>query len=253
MIEHNEMVVTLRDVAERLDELQMHYMVTGSFAMSVYTTARTTMDIDMILEIRSADAERFEKKFLNDYYVDASSIRRANEKQSMFNIISNFTGVKVDCIVKKPDRFEREKFERRWRSKIGGTEFWVIAKEDLILSKLNWAKDSHSELQFRDIRGLLESGADEEFLYASISHMNLSEAWKAFEKMEDTSREIRALQQAYWMTLSEEERFRRCGEMFALAKRFVEARVPAGLTEEQKRRFVFRELYGFDLPQHVSE
>ena len=182
MIEQNEMVATLKDVAERLDELHINYMVTGSFAMSLYITARTTMDIDMILEISSAEADRFEKKFLNDYYVDASSIRRADQRQSMFNIISNVTGVKVDCIVKKRDRLEDEKFKRRWRSKIGGTEFWVIAKEDLILSKLNWAKDSHSELQFRDIRGLLESGADEKILYESINQMGLTEAWKAFEK-----------------------------------------------------------------------
>jgi hypothetical protein len=182
MIEHNEMVATLRDVVERLDQLDINYMVTGSFAMSVYITARTTMDIDIVLEIGSADADRFEKKFLNDYYVDAASIIRADEMRSMFNIISNHTGVKVDCIVKKPDRFERDKFERRWRSKIGGREFWVIAKEDLILSKLNWAKDSHSELQFRDIRGLLESGADQELLLDSIGRMDLSEAWNAFEK-----------------------------------------------------------------------
>jgi hypothetical protein len=55
------------------------------------------------------------------------------------------------------------------------------------------------------------------------------------------------------MTLTEEERFRRCGEMFALAKRFAEARIPDGLTEEQRRRFVFRELYGFELPERVSK
>jgi len=52
-----------------------------------------------------------------------------------------------------------------------------------------------------------------------------------------------------WMALPEEERFRRCGEMFALAKAFAEKRVPAGLSVQEKRNFVFRELYGFDLPE----
>jgi len=66
--------------------------------------------------------------------------------------------------------------------------------------------------------------------------------------MEDTSREMRAMQQAFWMSLPEEERFRRCGEMFALAKLFAEKRAPAGLSTEEKKRFVFREIYGYEMP-----
>ena len=67
--------------------------------------------------------------------------------------------------------------------------------------------------------------------------------------MEDTDREMRAKQQAYWMSLSEEERYRRCGRMFQMVKRFAEARAPSGLTEDERQRFVFRELYGFDMPR----
>ena len=61
MIDTNEMVATLKDVTKRLGELGIEYMVTGSFAMSSYTTARTTLDIDVILEIAGPDAQRFER------------------------------------------------------------------------------------------------------------------------------------------------------------------------------------------------
>lgn len=182
MAQLNEMVETLKDVAVRLDDLGIEYMVTGSFAMSVYATARMTMDIDVILEISSADAERFEMRFINDYYVDALSIKRAYAHNSMFNIISNLTGVKVDCIVKRSEKFESEKFTRRWLSQIDGVEFWVIAKEDLIISKLQWAKDSHSEMQFRDIRSLIESGVENQFLFSAIDRVDLNETWKSFEQ-----------------------------------------------------------------------
>jgi hypothetical protein len=52
-----------------------------------------------------------------------------------------------------------------------------------------------------------------------------------------------------WMALSEEERFRRCGDLFALQKAFAEKRAPFGVSQEERKRFVFRELYGFDLPE----
>jgi len=66
--------------------------------------------------------------------------------------------------------------------------------------------------------------------------------------MEDTNREVRAVQQKIWMSIPEEERFRKCGEMFELAKAFALSRAPVGLSPEEERRFVFRELYGFELP-----
>ena len=69
--------------------------------------------------------------------------------------------------------------------------------------------------------------------------------------MEDTSPEIREIQRKMWMSLPEEERFRRTGELFALAKHQAEQRAPKGLSEIERRRFVFRELYGFDLPDRA--
>ena len=89
MIEHNEMVATLVDVSERLRSLNVNYMVMGSFAMSAYVTARTTMDIDIVLEINAGDATRFERRFSGDCYVAAPSIVQASERLSMFNIINN--------------------------------------------------------------------------------------------------------------------------------------------------------------------
>ena len=41
-----------------------------------------------------------------------------------------------------------------------GREIWIVAPEDLILSKLEWVKDSRSELQLEDVRNLLLSVPD---------------------------------------------------------------------------------------------
>ena len=67
--------------------------------------------------------------------------------------------------------------------------------------------------------------------------------------MEDTSPEIKAIQQKMWMSLSIEERLRRVGDLYAVAKAFAESRAPVGLSVEERRRFVFKELYGFTLPE----
>ena len=179
-METNEIFDTLNDMVVRLNELGVEYMVTGSVAMSSYVAARSTMDIDVIIEIERSDIERFEQRFAGDYYVSLESIRQAKERNSMFNVMNFATGIKVDFITRKPNAFEAAKFSRRRRSKIGEIEFWVISKEDLILSKLWWAKDSHSERQFEDVRRLLESGTDAATIDEEISSQGLSEVWEAY-------------------------------------------------------------------------
>jgi hypothetical protein len=176
----NDMLATLDDVVRRLDELSVPYMVTGSFAMSTYATARTTMDIDIVIEIGNVDADVFEAKFRPDYYVDVESIRHAGQHQSMFNMLNLKTVVKIDCILKKKDRFELEKFDRRRRASLGGVEFWAISKNDLILSKLRWAKDSHSEMQFRDVQNLLGPGPAEAQIIDQIRAEGLEDVWFAY-------------------------------------------------------------------------
>ncbi|MEP6849331.1 MAG: hypothetical protein ABI999_10775 [Acidobacteriota bacterium] len=176
------MIETLKDFVQRINELGIEYMITGSFAMQAYATGRLTYDIDAIIEVSGGDAGRFESKFLPDYYVDQISIRNAIERNSMFNILNLSSGVKVDCIIKKATGSDAEKFDRRHRSEIDGITFWVISKDDLILSKLAWAKDSLSEKQFLDIRSLIESGIDDERFVQQIERLNLAEVWEEFEK-----------------------------------------------------------------------
>ena len=182
MVTNNSMIETLKDFVQRLDELKVQYMITGSFAMHAYVTGRLTYDIDAIIEVSSRDAERFEAKFLPDYYVDHISIRDAADRGSMFNLINLNNGVKVDCIIKKVKGFDADKFERRRKSEIDGISFWVISKEDLILSKLDWAKDSLSEKQFIDIRSLVESGINETVFSQQIERLDLRDVWMEFEK-----------------------------------------------------------------------
>jgi hypothetical protein len=67
--------------------------------------------------------------------------------------------------------------------------------------------------------------------------------------MEDTNPEIRALQQQLWNSLSEAEKVRRAGRMFQFVKKAAESRAPQGLSDDKRARFVFRELYGFDMPE----
>jgi hypothetical protein len=68
-------------------------------------------------------------------------------------------------VIRKNDEFQKLAFSQRRRVNYAGYfEVWIIGKEDLILSKLNWAKNTKSEMQMRDVAGILRNGYDEKYV-----------------------------------------------------------------------------------------
>ena len=67
-------------------------------------------------------------------------------------------------VVRKKSEYRRAEFARRQKIKILDFTTWIVSKEDLIISKLFWAKDSHSEMQLGDVKNLLATGPDATYL-----------------------------------------------------------------------------------------
>jgi hypothetical protein len=154
----------VRDISARFERAQIPYMLTGSMAMNYYAEPRMTRDIDVVVEITPEDIERVVVLFRPQYYVSEENIRDSLAHESIFNLIHLESVIKVDCIVRKSSEYRRVEFERRRRISICEFTTYIVSKEDLIISKLLWAKDSHSEIQLRDVRNLLATGYDVAFL-----------------------------------------------------------------------------------------
>jgi len=125
-----------------------------------------------------ADAGRIVQLFSSDYYVSREAVESSIEHQSLFNLIHNETILKVDCIVRKQTDFRLNEFRRRQRIKLRDFETWIVSKEDLILSKLFWAKDSHSEFQLRDVRNLVSTGCDRDYIRQWTGALGVAKLWE---------------------------------------------------------------------------
>jgi hypothetical protein len=150
-------------------------MLTGSMAMNYYAEPRMTRDIDLVVALEPAHSESFVRSFEADYYVDRRAVANAIARRSMFNLIHNEAIIKVDCIVLKSDAYRQEEFARRKRINLGDFQTWIVSREDLVLSKLDWAKGSESELQLRDVRNLLAPECDAAYLRSRAMVLGLDE------------------------------------------------------------------------------
>ena len=155
----------LRDVSGRLQGAGIPYMLTGSLAMSYYAEPRMTRDIDLVVELGRRDVERVVSLFAPDYYLSAEAVSEAIRNASMFNLVHVESVVKVDLVIRKDSAYRKHEFTRRREIEVDGFKTWVASREDLILSKLHWAKDSRSEMQLQDVRNLLATSCDWEYLH----------------------------------------------------------------------------------------
>lgn len=145
----------LKQVCGQLDDNQISYMLTGSFAANFYAVPRMTRDIDIVIEIEMKEVDKILHIFQKDFYIDKISINEAIKYQSMFNIIHNELSFKIDFIVRKNSEYRIVEFKRKKRIQLDDAFIWIVSPEDLIISKLHWAKDSQSEMQIKDVKNLL--------------------------------------------------------------------------------------------------
>ena len=167
----------VRDVSARLDGAGIGFMLTGSMAMNYYAQPRMTRDIDIVVALPPPDAARVVQLFSPDYYVSREAVDSSIANQSLFNLIHNESVIKVDCIVRKQSEYRLAEFNRRQRIRIEDFETWIVSKEDLILSKLFWAKDSHSEQQLRDVKNLISTGCDRAYIERWITELGVANLW----------------------------------------------------------------------------
>lgn len=172
----------LHDFAERLENIGIGYMLTGAMAMMSYSVYRFTADADVVLELETHDANRIIEAFEPDYYLPHFAVSRAVAEKRMFNVIHQETAFKIDCIIKKSTAFQKHAFERRERSDFYGRKIWIINKEDLIISKLWWAKDNLSEKHLTDVRNLIKTGIDVSYIEKWTNDLGVYDLFEQFRK-----------------------------------------------------------------------
>lgn len=163
----DDMIDLLIDITSRLDENGIPYFVSGSMARNLYAAPRFTNDIDIVVELHENQKSQIFALFKNDFYISEQQLEDAFKGIGFFNIVHLENSIKCDLILGKGDEFNEQCFKRRTKEAIGDTFAYFISKEDLILQKLLWRKESRSEQQLLDVKQVIKhkgSQLDQDYL-----------------------------------------------------------------------------------------
>lgn len=155
-----EPLVVILLVVDALDALGVPYFIGGSVASAMYGLRRTTLDADIVADLRAAHAAPFAEALEGAFYVDAEMIRDAITHRTSFNLLHLETMFKVDIFLPKDRPFDRIQFERRQERIIDQETRRSVAlasPEDTILAKLAWYRlgGETSARQWEDVLGVL--------------------------------------------------------------------------------------------------
>jgi hypothetical protein len=184
----------LRGLLERLvrilDGARVPFMIAGSFASTTHGVPRTTQDLDLVIDppdLAALDA-LVASMPADAYYVDAEAARDAFRRRSMFNVVDQASGWKVDFIIRKNRPFSREEFERRMAVSLLDVAVYVASAEDTIVAKLEWSKHAGgSERQRRDVAGILATvgkGLDRPYIERWVRDLDLADEWRMAQATE---------------------------------------------------------------------
>lgn len=173
----------LGKVTAHLEFSGISYMLVGSFASSFHGALRSTRDVDFVIEATPPQLHQLIAYLQADnYYAELDDALDALKHESLFNVIDNTSGWKIDLIFRKSRSFDQEEFRRRVPAKLFDIQLHVASAEDVIVSKLEWAKIGGSHRQIEDAAKVLLAqwdSLDQLYLSKWIKELRLEQQWSA--------------------------------------------------------------------------
>jgi acetolactate synthase regulatory subunit len=150
----------LAEAIGHLEAAGIPYMITGSVASSFHGEPRATRDLDIVIDPAPSALERLiDDLRTGGFYVDRDAAADALRERTQFNAIGA-EAIKVDFMVRRDRPFSIAEFDRRERVELLGSTGFIATVEDVILAKLEWAAETDSERQLRDVAGMLAVAGD---------------------------------------------------------------------------------------------
>ena len=140
------------------------YIVSGSVAAMLYGEPRLTHDIDFVIFFRPTEIAMLSQIFpSSEFYLPLPETitTELNRERGHFNVIHVESGLKADFYIVGNDELHHWAFLNSKRLTVNDTDVRLAPPEYVIVRKLEYYREGHSEKHLRDIRSMLAVSGDQ--------------------------------------------------------------------------------------------
>jgi hypothetical protein len=134
---------------EPLRQAGIPYMVTGGLAAIIYGEPRLTNDVDIVVRLDPADAERLAAGFPQPHWyvppIETIRDEAARPAHGHFNLLELATSLRADVYCLGDDPLGAWAMSHRRAVELSGTTIWLAPIEYVILQKLRYFRESGSD------------------------------------------------------------------------------------------------------------
>ena len=178
---------TLIEVAGKLEEAGVEYVIGGSLASSVWGEERATRDVDVAAIFSVSQINKLQELIDWPYIIDGDSMReslRTREEFASGQILNGETQDKFDLFILRNDEYANCQLQRKRMVELfPGKEFPIASPEDIVITKLRWfvLGNRVSDKQWNDIVQVLEiqdGQLDEDYMTKWATHFDVLDLLK---------------------------------------------------------------------------
>ena len=178
-------------------DLGIPYLIGGGVASTVHGEFRTTRDVDLVVQLKRADAARFTAALTADFTLNPPDILDAlarvpiaasdRTQRATFAAYDRATGYQLDVFCASDSPFDRAQFDRAIPIAVPevGAVLMVASAEDTIVTKLEWYAITPSDQQWTDVQTILRvQGAALDRGYVTIwtARLGIAEVWAVAQR-----------------------------------------------------------------------
>lgn len=141
-------------VFDALMALGVPFMVSGSLASNFYGVPRATQDADLVLDLDRLAVDAFRERLGGRFDVDAQLAFETVTGSRRIMARATDSGFQVELFDRTDDAHDRERFARRQVVQVLERAVALPTAEDVIITKLRWAKAAGRRKDFEDARNV---------------------------------------------------------------------------------------------------
>jgi hypothetical protein len=142
-------------VVDALNQLNIPFMLVGSFSSNLYGVPRSTKDADFVIQLDPAKFQPLVAALTPEFEVDPQVSFETITSTTRYRMRHRATAFLVELFELSPDPHDQTRFARRLPTCFAGRSAYAASPEDVVVTKLRWSMHGQRSKDVDDVRNVL--------------------------------------------------------------------------------------------------